>query len=158
MFGFLTKLLLVVRSRLKSRARLEAENIVLRRQVIVLSCKSQSRVRLRNLDRLIRAVEEWVVRRTTDSLYPCLILSRLEQSGCRHERGPRRFAEGDPELHAGVRGNDGLIEVFHSLDKMRLPQDEVHCGGLLYGHCGELHASLRYRFSRSKIKPPARSA
>jgi hypothetical protein len=26
MFGFLTKLLLVVRSRLKSRARLEAEN------------------------------------------------------------------------------------------------------------------------------------
>jgi hypothetical protein len=48
---FLTKLLLVVRSRLKSRARLEI--VVLRRPVIVLSRKSQSRVRLRNFDRAI---------------------------------------------------------------------------------------------------------
>ena len=36
MFAFLVKLLLVVRSRSKSRARLEAENLVLRQQVIVL--------------------------------------------------------------------------------------------------------------------------
>ncbi len=34
-------------------ARLEAENIVLRQQVIVLSRKSPSRVWLRNIDRLI---------------------------------------------------------------------------------------------------------
>ena len=40
MLGFLTKLLLVERSRLKSRASLEAENLVLRQQVIVLSRKS----------------------------------------------------------------------------------------------------------------------
>jgi hypothetical protein len=53
MFAFLLKLLLVARSRLKSRACLEAENLVLRRQVIVLSRKSQSRVRLRNMDRLM---------------------------------------------------------------------------------------------------------
>jgi hypothetical protein len=53
MFAFLTKLLLVARSRLKSRASLEAENLVLRKQVIVLSRKSWSRVRLRNIDRLI---------------------------------------------------------------------------------------------------------
>jgi hypothetical protein len=53
MFALLTKILLVVRSRLKSRARLEAENIVLRQQVIVLSRKSQSRVWFRNIDRLI---------------------------------------------------------------------------------------------------------
>ena len=46
MFAFLTKLLLVARSRLKSRASLEAENLVLRQQVIVLSRKSRSRVRL----------------------------------------------------------------------------------------------------------------
>jgi hypothetical protein len=38
---------------LKSRARLEAENLVLRQQVIVLSRKSPSRVWLRNIDRLI---------------------------------------------------------------------------------------------------------
>ena len=53
MLAFLTKLLLVARSRLKSRARLEAENLVLRQQVIVLSRKSRSRVWLRNIDRLI---------------------------------------------------------------------------------------------------------
>jgi hypothetical protein len=53
MVEFLIKLLLVARSKLKSRARLEAENIVLRQQVIVLSRKARSRVRLRNIDRLL---------------------------------------------------------------------------------------------------------
>jgi hypothetical protein len=53
MVEFLTKVLLVARSRLKSRARLEAENLVLRQQVIVLSRRSPSRVWLRNIDRLI---------------------------------------------------------------------------------------------------------
>ena len=53
MIEFLIKLLLVARSKLKSRARLEAENIVLRQQVIVLSRKARSPVRLRNIDRLI---------------------------------------------------------------------------------------------------------
>ncbi len=53
MFAFLTKLLLVARSRLKSPARLEAENLILRQQVIILSRKSPSRVRLRNIDQLI---------------------------------------------------------------------------------------------------------
>jgi hypothetical protein len=53
MVEFLIKLLLVARSKLKSRARLEAENIVLRQQVIVLSRKARPRVRLRNIDRLI---------------------------------------------------------------------------------------------------------
>jgi len=53
MFGFRTKLLLVARSRLKSRASLEAENLVLRQQVIVLSCKFPSQARLRSIDRLL---------------------------------------------------------------------------------------------------------
>jgi hypothetical protein len=53
MLAFLTRLLLIARSRLKSGASLEAENLVLRQQVIVLSRKSRSRVRLRNIDRLI---------------------------------------------------------------------------------------------------------
>jgi hypothetical protein len=52
MFAFLIKLLLVARSRLESRASLAAENLTLRQQVIVLSRKSRSRVRLRNIDRL----------------------------------------------------------------------------------------------------------
>ncbi len=53
MFAFVTKLLLVARSRLKSQARLEAEILVRRQQAIVLSRKSQSRVWLKNIDRLI---------------------------------------------------------------------------------------------------------
>src|SRR5216683_7667958 len=53
MLAFLTKLLLVARSRLKPRAGLEAENQVLRQQMIALSRKSRSRLRFRNIDRLI---------------------------------------------------------------------------------------------------------
>src|SRR5215469_1975962 len=53
MFAFLTKFLLIVRSRLRSPARLQAEILVLRQQVLVLSRKSLLRARLRNLDRLI---------------------------------------------------------------------------------------------------------
>src|SRR6202049_505201 len=53
MLAYLLKLLLVARTRLKSRASLEAENLTLRQRVIVLSRKSRSRVRLRNIDRLI---------------------------------------------------------------------------------------------------------
>ena len=52
MVEFLIKFLLVVRSRLKSRARLEAEILVLRQQVIALSRKSRPRVWLRKTDRL----------------------------------------------------------------------------------------------------------
>jgi len=59
MFAFLIKLLLVALSRLNSRARLEAENLVLRQQLILLSRKFSSRVRLRNIDRLIFA---WLYR------------------------------------------------------------------------------------------------
>lgn len=53
MVDFLIKFLLVVRSKLKSRGRLEAENIILRQQMIVPGGKSQLRVWPRNFDRLI---------------------------------------------------------------------------------------------------------
>jgi len=53
MAEFMINLLPVARSKLKSRARLEAENIVLCQQVIVLSRKALSRVQLRNINRLI---------------------------------------------------------------------------------------------------------
>jgi len=53
MVEFVIKLLLVARSRLRSRSILEAENLVLRQQVVILSRKSRSRVWLRNIDRLI---------------------------------------------------------------------------------------------------------
>ncbi len=52
MTEFLTRLLLVIRSLFKTRPRLEAELLILRQRVIVLSRKSQRRVRLWNTDRL----------------------------------------------------------------------------------------------------------
>jgi hypothetical protein len=47
MIALLTWLLLTLHSRFKSHARLKAENLALRLQVIVLSRKSRSRIRLR---------------------------------------------------------------------------------------------------------------
>ncbi len=53
MLGFPIKFWLVARSRSRSQAKLQAEILALRQQVLVLSRKSGSRVRLRNLDRLL---------------------------------------------------------------------------------------------------------
>ena len=53
MVAFLTQLLLAIRSRFTSRARLEAENLLLRQQLVVLRRKSPKRVRLWNIDRLL---------------------------------------------------------------------------------------------------------
>ena len=53
MVTFLTQLLLAIRSRFTRRAWLEAENLLLRQQLVVLRRKSPTRVRLRNIDRLL---------------------------------------------------------------------------------------------------------
>jgi NAD(P)-dependent dehydrogenase (short-subunit alcohol dehydrogenase family) len=53
MVALRANILLILRSRLQSRAKLQAENLALRRQVLILSRKNRSRVRLRNLDRLV---------------------------------------------------------------------------------------------------------
>jgi hypothetical protein len=65
MVAFLTQLLLAIRSRFIRRARLEAENLLLRQQLVVLRRKSPTRVRLRNIDRLLLV---WLYR-----LYPSLV-------------------------------------------------------------------------------------
>jgi hypothetical protein len=53
MAALLIRFLLSMRSRFESRARLEAENTVLRQQVIVLSRKMRGHIRLSNMDRLL---------------------------------------------------------------------------------------------------------
>jgi len=53
MVAFLTQLLLAIRPRFTRRARLEAENLILRQQPEVLRRKSSTRVRLWNIDRLL---------------------------------------------------------------------------------------------------------
>ena len=65
MVAFLTQLLLAIRSRFTSRARLEAENLFLRQQLVILRRRSPTRVRLWNVDRLLFL---WLYR-----LYPSLL-------------------------------------------------------------------------------------
>ena len=52
MFALLSRLLVVVRSRMRSQARLKAEDLMLHQQVLILSRRSPTGVWLRNLDRL----------------------------------------------------------------------------------------------------------
>ena len=65
MVTFLTQLLLAIRSRFTRRARLEAENLLLREQLVVLRRKSPKRMRLWNIDRLLFV---WLYR-----VYPSLL-------------------------------------------------------------------------------------
>ena len=87
MFAFLTKLLLILRSRLRSQARLEAENLVLRRQVLILGRKSPSRVWLRNLD---RAILVWLYR-IFPTLLGAITVVRPETVIRWHRRGCRAY-------------------------------------------------------------------
>jgi len=87
MVELLTELLLVARSRLKSRARLEAENLVLRQQVILLSRKSPARVWLRNIDRLILV---WLYR-LFPSILNAIIVVKPETGIRWHRRGVRAY-------------------------------------------------------------------
>src|SRR5271165_6782873 len=87
MVEFLVNLLLVARSRLKSQARLEAENLVLRQQVIVLSRRSPSRVWLRNIDRLIFV---WMYR-LFPSILDAITVVKPETVIRWHQRGFRAY-------------------------------------------------------------------
>ena len=53
MIAFLIQLLRAIRSRLTRRARLEAENLILRQQLVILCRKFPQRVRRWNIDRLL---------------------------------------------------------------------------------------------------------
>ena len=106
MVAFLTKLLLVARSRLQSRASLEAENIVLRQQVIILSRRSPSRLRLRNIDRLVFV---WLYR-FFPSILNAIIVVKPDTVIRWHRRGFRaywrwksRHVGGRPEIDREIR-------------------------------------------------------
>jgi hypothetical protein len=75
MVTLLTRLMLVLRASFESRARLEAENLVLRRQLLVLNRRLSRRLRLRNLDRLIFV---WLYRQFP-SLLDAIIIVKPER-------------------------------------------------------------------------------
>src|SRR6516164_8471712 len=106
MFAFLTKFLLIVRSRLRSQARLQAEILVLRQQVLVLSRKSLLRARLRNLDRLILV---WLYR-LFPSILDAIAVVKPETVLRWHRRGFRAYwhwksrrAGGRPKIDREIR-------------------------------------------------------
>src|SRR6202158_3694654 len=87
MVAFLTQLLLAIRSQFTRRARLEAENLLLRQQLVVLRRKSPTRVRLRNIDRLLLA---WLCR-LYPSLLDAIIIVQPETVIRCHRRGFRAY-------------------------------------------------------------------
>jgi len=106
MFAFLTQLLLVIRSWFARRARLEAENLVLRQQLIVLRRKSPKRARLWNIDRLMFV---WLYR-LYPSLVDAIIIVQPETVIRWHRRGFRAYwhwkschVGGRPRIDSEVR-------------------------------------------------------
>ncbi len=119
MVKFLIKLLLIARTRLKSRARLEAEIIVLRQQVIVLSRKSGSRVWLRNIDRLILV---WIYR-LFPSILNAITVVKPETVIRWHRRGFRAYWRWRSRLRGGRPRIDREIR-----DLIRRISRETRCG------------------------------
>src|SRR5512136_1652240 len=106
MVAFLTQLLFALRSRFWRRARLEAENLLLRQQLIVLRRQHPGRVRLWNVDRVLFV---WLYR-----LYPALLDAILivqpETVIGWHRRGLRacwrwrsRHVGGRPRIETEIR-------------------------------------------------------
>src|ERR1700674_2844612 len=87
MVAFLTQLLLAIRSRFSRRAWLEAENLILRQQLLVLRRKSSKRVRLLNIDRLLMV---WLYR-LYPSLLDAIIIVQPETVIRWHRRGFRAY-------------------------------------------------------------------
>src|SRR6266850_1987064 len=87
MVAFLSQLLLAIRSRFTRRARLEAEILILRQQLVVLRRKSPKRMRLWNLDRLMMA---WLYR-LYPSLLDAIIIVQPETVIRWHRRGFRAY-------------------------------------------------------------------
>lgn len=83
MVTVLTRLMLVLRAGFESRARLEAENLVLRQQLLVLNRRLPGRLRLRNIDRLIFV---WLYR-LFPSLLDAIIIVKPETLLRWHRRG-----------------------------------------------------------------------
>ncbi|MGA2860075.1 MAG: integrase core domain-containing protein [Candidatus Sulfotelmatobacter sp.] len=89
MVAFLTRIVLVLRSALNTRASREAEILVLRHQLMVLNRKSRTRVRLRNIDRLILV---WLYRAFPPLLNAITVVKPETVLGW-HRRGQNGHAE-----------------------------------------------------------------
>jgi hypothetical protein len=104
-----------LRSRLKSRMRLEAENLVLRQQLNIVTRKLPKRLRLRNSKRLLLV---WLYRR-----FPC-VLSAIQivkpETVIRwHRRGFRACLEASARLRRAAKPHAGRMLVADCESAMR---------------------------------------
>ena len=106
MVAFLIQLVLAIRSRFTSRARLAAENLILRQQLVILRRKSPTRVRLWNINRLLMV---WLYR-LYPSLLDAIIIVQPETLLRWHRRGFRaywhwksRHVGGRPRIDSEIR-------------------------------------------------------
>ena len=100
--AFLSQLLLAIRSRFTRLARLEAENLLLHQQLVVLRRKSPTRVRLWNIDRLLLV---WLYR-LYPSLLDAIIIVQPETVIRWHRRGFRAYTgAGNSATSAAVQGS-----------------------------------------------------
>jgi hypothetical protein len=106
MVALLIQLLLAIRSRLTRRARLGAENHILRQQLVILRRKFPRRVRPWNIDRLLMV---WLYR-LYPSLLDAIIIVQPETVISWHRRGFRaywhwksRHVGGRPRIESEIR-------------------------------------------------------
>jgi hypothetical protein len=106
MFALLIRILLALRSTFEARASREAEILVLRQQLLVLSRKTRKRVRLRSIDRLILV---WLYR-LFRSMLDAIVIVKPETVIRWHGRGFRAYwrgkswrREGRPRIGREIR-------------------------------------------------------
>ena len=106
MLGLLTRILLVLRSLFEVHAAREAEILVLRQQLLVLSRRSPKRIRLRSIDRLILV---WLCR-LFPSMLDAVVIVKPETVLRWHRRGFRAYwrwkswrTSGRPRIDREVR-------------------------------------------------------
>ena len=118
MVAFLIQLLLAIRSRFTRRARLEAENLVLRQQLVILRRKFPRRVRLWNIDRLLLV---WLYR-LYPSLLDAIIIVQPETVLRWHRRGFRAYWRWKSRHVGGRPGIDSEMRALIRRDEPREPR------------------------------------
>ena len=139
MVAFLIQLLLAIRSRFTRRARLEAENLLLRQQLVVLRRKSPARVRLWNIDRLLLVS----LYRLYPALLDAIIIVQPETVIRWHRRGFRAYwrwkfrqVGGPPRIDCEMRAL--IRRMSHENPLWGAPR--IHCELLMLGIEGHLRS------------------
>src|ERR1700738_627854 len=144
MVAFLTQLPLAIWSQFTRRARLEAVNLILRQQLVVLRRKSPTRVKLRNIYGLLLA---WLYR-LYPSLLDAIIIVRPETVIRWHRRGFRAYWRWKSRRVGGRPGIDCEVREL-----IRWVAPRIHGELLMLGI--EVAESTVGRYMVRRRRPPS---